>query len=174
MTDWSCSNRQSKFRLNFRTQVSHALRHVRRTSSPCCCLTGIILPLLVLKLPRQSCSCVPCLSHFSYVLIPSSVLALSVVHGVTPYCLLGMHEPHIFALRHSSNLTLSSPNSYREFQQLLRNCFCYHFTLGLFVISVLLIVIILLVFCGVLVYSGNLGEGGREANNQLHYFSTKE
>jgi hypothetical protein len=123
--------------------------------------------LLVLRLPHLSCTCVTCLSHLSYILSPSSVRAVSVVYGVTPYCLLGLYEPHFFALRKSSNITLSK--AYREFQQLPRNCCWYHFPL--FVIIVIVIVIFLLVFLMFRYIGVTRGEEGKQITNSS-IFST--
>lgn len=151
ITDCSCSNRRQNSDQVF--VLKFAMRYDVYDVLP---ILASVLPLLsshllVLRLPHHSCTCVTCLSHLSYILGPSSVRTVSVVYGVTPCCLLGMHEPQI-----CSNLTLS--NSYREFQQLPRNCFWYH--LPLFVITVVVILIILLVFFGVQIHRRNLGEGG--------------
>jgi hypothetical protein len=169
MTDCSCSNRH-----NNSDQVlvpKLAMRHDMYDVLSVLATVLLVLSshLLVLRLSHQTCSCVTCLSHLSYILSPSSVRAVSFVYGVTPYCSLGMYEPHFFALRKSSNLTLS--NSYREFQQLPRNCFWYHFPL--FVIIVL--VIILLVFFGVQIHNRNFGGWGewRQITNST-IFSTEE
>jgi hypothetical protein len=169
---WTCHDglkllsQTSKFRPNFRTQFSHALRHVRRTSSPCYCLTVVLSShLLVLRLPHQSCTC---LSHLIYILSSSSVQAVSV--GLSCNAFLFVRYVRTAHLCAPEELALTLSNSYREFQQFPRNCFWYHLTL--FVIIVFVIVIILLVFFGVQIHGRTLGEGGKQITNSSIFFFT--